>query len=290
MKFLTWLMTIILCLSMAPLSLAEEENAPLLPLDFSGGMEPDPEGYVGEWEYVDPTISVKIEKGREINCDYWVARIKVQDASQLRTISAGGYDTNMSMKGPALAKRVNAVLAIDGDYYCYTGSGYILRQGQLYLDMPAGDRDVLLIDEDGDFHVVHTPQQGEVTDTVDGKQVVNAFYFGPILVEDSQVPEIVTGPDMAENEKRQRMAIAQVGPLEYLCVCCAGPARGSYGMTLMEFAQLVQSLGAQTAYNLDGGDSTMMIFQGEKINDVQNKSTRSICDIIYFASAYTGEE
>ncbi|MBE5776057.1 MAG: phosphodiester glycosidase family protein [Clostridiales bacterium] len=282
------ILAVLLCLTMLPLAVAEETE-PLLPIDFSAGMEPDPDFYLSDREYEDPTLHITIEELREDGCDYWVARIKVADASQLRTMSAGGFDTSMSMKGTALAKRVNAVLAIDGDYYCYTGSGYILRQGQLYLDLLNGERDVLLIDEDGDFHVVHLPKAGEVSDTVDGKKVINAFYFGPILVENGQVPEVVDGPNMAATERRQRMCIAQVGPLEYMVVCCEAPARGSSGMTLRQFAELVATLGVETAYNLDGGDSTMLIFDGEKLNDVTSTSTRSICDIIYFASAYEEE-
>lgn len=285
-----WLLILVLCLSllMLPAAMAEEKE-PLLPIDFSAGMEPDPDFYLSDREYEDPTLHVVIEENRVDGCDYWVARIKIQDASQLRTMSAGGFDTSMSMKGTALAKRVNAVLAIDGDYYCYTGTGYILRQGEVYLDLLTGERDVLLIDEDGDFHVVHKPNAGEVSDTVNGKKVINAFYFGPILVENGEVPEVVDGPNMAATERRQRMCLAQTGPLEYMVVCCEAPARGSSGMTLRQFAELVATLDVDIAYNLDGGDSTMLIFDGEKLNDVTSTSTRSICDIIYFASAYEEE-
>ena len=74
-----------------------------------------------------------------------------------------------------------------------------------------------------------------------------------------------------------------------MALCCAGPVRGSEGMDLLQFAQLAKELGAVTAYNLDGGDSTMMIFDGQKINDKQNANTRDISDIIYFASAWDGK-
>ena len=94
---------------------------------------------------------------------------------------------------------------------------------------------------------------------------------------------------MAPESKRQRMCIAQTGPLEYMALCCAGPVRGSEGMDLLQFAQLAKEMGAVTAYNLDGGDSTMMIFDGQKINDKDNANTRDISDIIYFASAWDGK-
>ncbi len=253
-------------------------------------MEPDAALYVSDLEYKDPSIHVKIEKGRKDNCDYWVAHIKIADASQLRTAAAAGFEEEFTVNAVHLADRQNAVLAIDGDYFCYTGFGYILRQGQLYLDELQGERDVLAIDEDGDFHIFTLPKAGEMTDTVNGKKIINAMYFGPALVIDGKLGSLEAGEWLVPEIKRQRMCIAQTGPLEYMALCCAGPARGSYGMDIKQFANLALELGAHTAYNLDGGDSTIMIFRNEKINDPHNKSTRDISDIIYFASAWEREK
>ncbi|MBQ9263633.1 MAG: phosphodiester glycosidase family protein [Clostridia bacterium] len=281
---------------------AEKETA--LPIDFSGGMEPIEANFVEDknsWSYEDPTISVTIETGRtkgNMGCDYWIATIKIQDPSQLRTASKSGFDRSDHVKGTTLAKRMNAVLAINGDYYSYTAKPFVLRQGQMFVNLLDGERDILLIDEDGDFHGLKLPQkeditgveaEGETVYEIEGKRIINAFNFGPILVLDGKVYEkMALRADMAAKDRKQRMAIAQSGPLEYKCICCGPPARGSYGMTLMDFAKLVAKQNVQIAYNLDGGDSTMMIFNGKKINDKKNKSTRDIVDIIYFASAYEG--
>ena len=259
-----------------------------LPVDFTGGAPLNQAFFTDAFHYEDRTISVAIKQGRtEEGCDYWVASVKIAHASQLRTAAANGFDSDMVMDGRYLARRVNAVLAIDGDYFSYTGEGYILRQGELFLNVLVGRRDVLLIDEDGDFHIIEKPKKGEVHKTIEGKKVINAFYFGPALVIDGQVhPNMSLDEDMAANDRKQRMCIAQVGPLEYKCICCGPPARGNTGMTLMEFAQLVADQGVQTAYNLDGGNSCMMLFNNRKINDVESEYTREINDIIYFASAY----
>lgn len=273
-------------------SIAAAETTYKLPWDFSGGMPLKTEYFYGNTTYADPTIAVKIQygvfnRGAETGCEYWVASIKIAHPSQLRTTAANGFQSEMTMKGTAMAKRVNAVLAINGDYFYFTHHGYILRQGQLFLDDLRGDRDVLLIDEDGDFHIVRNPFTGQVSQTIDGKRVVQAFFFGPVLVQNGKmVRDMDLRYDMRAEERRQRMCIAQVGPLEYKCICCGPPARGNSGMNLTEFAQLVYSLGVQTAYNLDGGDSTMLIFNGQKINDPKSPDTRDIADIIYFASAF----
>ncbi len=265
------------------------EETPSLPVDFTPGKPVDQANYLSDLEYQDPTLHVTIETGRKDNCDYWIARIKIGHPSQLRTTAAGGFENEAVMKGTFMAKRQNAVLAINGDYYSYHPFGYILRQGVVFRDKLEGTRDLLAIDEDGDFHIIAGAEAGSMTDTLNGKKLINVFHFGPGLVENGKIRNLDIGwHTMDLTHKRQRMCIAQTGPLEYFVMCCAGPARGSQGMDLWQFARLVHSMGAVTAYNLDGGDSTMLIFNGEKINDKNNKNTRTISDIIYFASAWDG--
>lgn len=265
------------------------ETVYTLPVDFTPGKTVDPACYISETEYQDPTLHVTIETGRKDNCDYWVARIKIGHPSQLRTAAAAGFENDFTMKGVILARRQNAVLAINGDYYSYYQYGYILRQGKEFRDKLRAERDVLAIDENGDFHIFYTPEKNSMQPVMKNKKLINVFHFGPSLVVNGQVDSLEASYWLAPESKRQRMCIAQTGELEYMALCCAGPLRGSEGMTLLQFAQLAQELGAQTAYNLDGGDSTMMIFKGQKINDVENKNTRDISDIIYFASAWDGK-
>ena len=40
----------------------------------------------------------------------------------------------------------------------------------------------------------------------------------------------------------------------------------SDGLTLTELSKLFESLGCRAAYNLDGGNSSIMVWQGEVIN------------------------
>ena len=274
---------------MLGLSAAAEDAVPSLPVDFTPGKEVSPANYISETEYQDPTLHVVIETGRKDNCDYWLARVTIGHPSQLRTAAAGGFGNDFTTKGVYLARRQNAVLAIDGDYYSYYPYGIVLRQGKLYRDKLRQERDVLAIDEDGNFHIFFVPAKGEVPAVYNGRKIINAFHFGPALVIDGEVGTLDASYWLAPESKRQRMCIAQTGPLEYMALCCAGPLRGSEGMDLMQFAQLAKELGAITAYNLDGGDSTMLIFNGQKINDKDNQNTRDISDIIYFASAWDGE-
>ena len=260
---------------------------PTLPLDDSPGSTPQPEGYSSDLTYQDPTIEVTIEAGRDYNTDYWVAYIKIADASQLRTAAASTFDSNRTTSGKAMAKRMQAVLAINGDYFSYINDGYLIRQGTLYRELPRGVRDVLLIDAHGDFHIVlrATMESMKLFSQIN---IANSFNFGPALVVSGERVKRFYDNGNAALEGRQRMAIAQVktGSLEYIAVSTAGPKGNNQGMTLEQFSNLLEDLGVENAYNLDGGNSTMMIFRDVYINAMHEATMRPISDIVYFASAF----
>lgn len=274
---------------MAPLPEQAEGVAPL-PVDFTPGLPVLAENYLTDWEYEDPSLHVKVTTGRHEHCDYWIADVRVADASQLRTAAADpdeGFNGEMAVPAVDLARRMNAVLAVNGDYYYYTGWGHLIRQGEMYLSRLKGGRDVLLIDEDGDFHTVRRAKDGMVGTEIEGKRIINAFFFGPVLYENGVLGMSFEFRDMAYDMGAQRMALCQVEPLHYKVICCASPYRGSEGMTLDQFARFVSKQGVRVAYNLDGGNSAAMVFRGAKVNDVGNPNLRDLADIVYFASAWT---
>lgn len=279
-------------------------EAPLLsrplPIDFSGGFVPDANGYKDGVIYEDPTIRVSITyqetkeylkgyKGR--NMGYWVVDIKIGDASQLRTAAAESFTTETTLPASDIADRVNAVIAINGDYFARHNEGFAIRQGTLIRDKLKGNRDVLLIDEDGDFHAVHLPKKGTLSDTVDGKKVINAFYFGPILVENGEVPQKLPNFTFLKPDNYYaRLAICQVDTLHYKIIATTMEQDYTLGIRLKDFATLCQREGAKIAYNLDGGLSTTLYFNNQRVNEQKRVNFRSIPDIVYFASAWNGEE
>lgn len=287
-----------------------------LPLDAKEGMEPQDDGYVGEWEYTDPSISVKIESGNYKDTYYLVARIKIANGSQLRTSMAGSYWSPSTGNAVTMANRANAVFAINGDYYSQlNGAGYITRQGKEYRVNCTGKNaerfDVLVIDNLGDLHILPKATNESIEEFKNSlldengnatRTIVNTFTFGPALIIDGEPQPIVEDKQKATHKAAQRMCLAQVGPLEYLCIASEGPeCVRSTGLTLEEFSELVCSFEEiQNAYNLDGGSSTSMVFRkqdeksgtwkNDKINSPLNPKRRPVNDIIYFASAWQSEE
>lgn len=272
--------------SSAPVSGAFAEMAVMapLPIDSSAGPEPDPNGYLADNAgYQDESLSISIEETRAYDTTILVARITVHDASQIRTAMAGKFGSTRDIPGAKLAKRYNAVFAVNGDYFNFNNSGYIVRQGKLYRDNPAEGSDVLLIDDQGDFHVVQDATSEKVAAFTG--TVVNSFSFGPALVVDGKAVDVTENNHIASSKPTQRMVIAQSGPLSYICVATEGPENAnSVGLTLSETAEFMEGLGCEVAYNLDGGSSSTMVLNNQKINALSTHKVRAIWDILYFAT------
>ncbi len=263
-----------------------------LPLDLTPGMKLDKANYNTKYHYLDPTIRMDVREENYGDTKYWVAEVEIQHPSQLRTMPAYSFTRSSTAEGTKLSRRSNAVLAFNGDYWFRDAQWkglYVLRQGTLYKSSITGETDVLLVDEEGDFHVIRKASEEDVPmpETeggpvyYEGKQIYNAFCFGPVLVEDGKVCEIEPNDKIVTDKKMARLALCQTGKLKYAVVCSY---KGS--MTLQTFADLLGTLGVQTAYNLDGGNSAMLMTGKNMIN--YNPTTRELSDIIYFASAWPG--
>lgn len=246
--------------------------------------------------YEDPSISIRLGHGRVHDTDYVFARIKIAMPTQLRTAMAGKkYPNKQTAVVQKQAERVKAVLAINGDYFNspYHNWGTVIRQGVKHRMKCDGVRDVLIIDDKGDLHIIEDAKNEDV-EAFDGT-VVNAFTFGPALVVNGTPKYGVKSNAIGTHISAQRMAIAQVGPLEYMVITSEGPDDpDSKGLTLDQFAELVSTFEDVTnAYNLDGGSSSTIAFRKGKsnwgkYNCPKNQKTRSVGDIIYFADAYMG--
>ena len=281
-------LAVLLCLAVYP---ALAEVTPLALDQTVPGNPPLDSGWLSDTEYQDESIHVTVEYQtvKKVKCA--IVRITIADPSQIRTaMSKDSYDDKTYVKATAMAKHVNAIAAVNGDFFKYFYDvGYVVRQGQFYRDALNGERDLLIIDDQGDFYAVRYAQSADVetfkSSTLPaGRTIVNTFTLGPVLVENGQVQDITT-KEFQYRYKMQRVAVVQTGALQYAIVECDGKADASSGMSLPDFAAYVQSLfpDCRLAYNLDGGGSTNVIFHDKRIH--KNSDARNICDILYFASA-----
>lgn len=284
------LLTLIFCLLLALPALAEEYS---LPLDFSGGYTPDPAGYTAD-SYEDASLSVKMEKRNIDGVRYDIAWIKVASPTQLRTAIAGQPNEVVAEKPGRMARSVNAVVAINGDFYVQRQDGLIYRQGQAFRYALNPEKDVLVIDDQGDLHVFLNGEN-QTTELLSflqsGRTIVNAFTFGPAIVKDGQaIPLPATYQTRFDSAIRApRTVIAQTGPLEYVFVEAEGRNDVSKGVTTDQMGEFMVSLGVQTAYCMDGGNSSIMLFGGRYYDSNYADSEREQSDIIYVCTAVPNE-
>ena len=284
------LLSLLLCLLMTGCAMAEEFS---LPVDFTGGYKPDPNGYT-EFSYEDASLSVQMEVRDIDGVRYDIAWIKVASPTQLRTAIAGEPNQVVAEKPGRMAREVNAVVAINGDFYTQRQDGLIYRQGQAFRYILNPEKDVLVIDELGDLHVFLNGenQTSELLAFLQsGRTIINAFTFGPAIVKDGKaLPMPATYQTRFDSALRApRTVIAQTGPLEYVFVEAEGRVKHSKGVTTDQMGDFMVTLGVETAYCLDGGNSSIMLFNGRYFDANYAESERDQSDIIYVCSAVPNE-
>ena len=234
--------------------------------------------------YEDDNIKITITDYRENDTDIHVADITVSSSEYLKTAFAeSAYGRNVTEKTSDIAESVNAILAINGDFYGAQESGYVIRNGVIYRSTAKSGNEDLVIYADGSFEIINEDDVTAEELLADGAQ--NVLAFGPALVENGKVSvteDEEVGKAMASNP---RTAIGIIDENHYVFVVADGRTSENEGLSLYELAEFMESLGVQTAYNLDGGGSSTMYFNGQIINQpTTNGNTikeRSVSDIVY---------
>lgn len=247
----------------------------------------EPSSLIGE--YSDENIKITLSQYREYNSDIYVADVILSSPDYLKTAFAKNkYGTNVVEKTSSIAKSHNAILAINGDYYGARQSGYVIRNGKVYRSTVyrtfMNTTENLLIYGNGDFSIL--TEGTKTADALVAEGVKAAFCFGPSLLKDGNITVSMNtevGQSMASNP---RTVIAEIGSgdLHYLLVVSDGRTNTSSGVSLYQMASFLQSLGATTAYNLDGGGSSTLYFNGQVINYPTTNgrySEREVSDIVY---------
>nr|WP_314670808.1 phosphodiester glycosidase family protein [uncultured Oribacterium sp.] len=233
--------------------------------------------------YSDSKSKITVTQYRAYDSNIYVADVEVTDGTSiLSAFAKNTYGRNITDTTSDMAEENNAVLAINGDYYGARQSGYVIRNGVVYRSQGNNGED-MVISKDGSLSFIS--ESDTTTDSLLQKQAWQVLSFGPVLVENGEVAvseNDEVGMAMASNP---RTAIGTVAKNHYLFVVSDGRTSESAGLSLYELANFMKSLGATNVYNLDGGGSSTMVFQGEVVNNPTtngNKiSERAVSDILY---------
>lgn len=244
----------------------------------------DTEMIQSETAYSDGNIDITITEYREYDTTIYVADVVLSSPEYLQSAFAqNAYGRNVTEKTSEIAQSAGAILAINGDFYGSQEDGYVLRNGVLYRSAADSDQVDLVIYNDGSFGIIREEEVTAEELLADGAQQI--LSFGPALVMDGTVSvseDEEVGKAMASNP---RTAIGIVDDLHYVFVVSDGRTDESAGLSLSQLAEFMTGLGTVTAYNLDGGGSSTMYFNGEVINNPTTNGRsikeRSVSDIVY---------
>ncbi|MBE6474864.1 MAG: phosphodiester glycosidase family protein [Actinomyces succiniciruminis] len=242
--------------------------------------------------YTSSLTSIGIERVSNGSGDdtvtYYVADIQASDATAVRSAFANNaYGTNITALPSAMATEHDAILAVNGDYYGFRSDGILIRNGVIYRD--DGVRDGIAFYTDGRVEVYD--ETSTDAQTLLDAGVWNTLSFGPALVQGGSVLDGIDAVEVDTNVgnhsiqgTQPRTALGAIADGHYVFVVVDGRDKGySRGVTMTELAQIMADLGCDCAYNLDGGGSSTLWFNGEVINQPSNGGERETSDILYIA-------
>ena len=230
----------------------------------------------GELSYKSHNISISIEKSRVDKSDVYVADIYVSSVHQLkRAFSHGKWSAN-AQKSSVLVQDNNALLAITGDYSSLFDKGLVVANGEILRKSANGLRHNCLIYRDGRMETFGRTEM-DVQEIL-LQDIWQSFLFGPELLQDDGL--YFEKFDSKIGVANPRTVIGYYAPGHYCFVVVDGRGNGNRGMTLTELSRFMSDLGCKQAYNLDGGQSAVMVFNGSFVNSPY-KGGRALNDIVY---------
>ena len=244
---------------------------------------------VTDSSYKDSNVDINITTVRKNNTTVYVADVKLSDSSYLKTALAyDSFGTNVTEATSSMATNNNAILAVNGDYYGADRSGYVIKNGVIYRNTVRSESEYpdLAVYKDGSFKIIYETEVTAEELLADG--VVNLFAFGPSLIENGEISVDQNTEVRQAMTKNPRTAIGIVDKNHYILVVSDGRTNESEGLSLYELAEVLKEYGVTTAYNLDGGGSSTMYFNGNIVNNPttngHNISEREVSDIVYIGN------
>ncbi|MBR1457565.1 MAG: phosphodiester glycosidase family protein, partial [Oscillospiraceae bacterium] len=244
--------------------------------------------------YLDDSIFVLCWKEIIDNKCCSFAEIKMLDGSQVRRkLAEDSYGSSVQLYATQMAREANAVVAINGDFYAFRNLGVTVYQRQLYRCSPASV-DTCFFTADGDMLFAYAGQlKGEsaVQQFIEDNDVLFSLAFGPVLVDGGELREVPASYPIGEvDHYYSRSCVGMMDKLHYLLMTVNYEGDYQHTCTIAQSGQYIWSKGCQKAYALDGGQTSIIVFNGGAFNRVDWDSERSMSDILYFATAVHREE
>ena len=227
--------------------------------------------------YSSKNIALTIQTLERFDSKVHVADIYINDIECLRTAVYSEF-SKYYMSTVEMANHAGAIVAISGDhFYAHRQAGvFAVRNGLEYAAKPNAKQDICVLYYDG---VMENYAADDINvEAIYARNPYQIWDFGPSMLDEN-------GRALAKYKSsvanvNPRSAIGYYEPGHYCLVNVEGRTKDSGGVTLVELGQIFEELGCVSAYNLDGGKTAVMAFNGKSWSKVLNGG-REVSDIIY---------
>ncbi len=249
--------------------------------------------------YKDETIEVKCWKEEIDGLIVNFAEVKIAHPSQFRRKLVDNVVSNKHLDYPLnIFRSVNGVVGMTSDYCAFRSIGTIVQYGETVRSNSKGNLDLLIYDNEGNLSSM-TNQDFENSELYGSDKVVYTFAFGPVLVDNYEIcterrsqknPNLIIYPIGEVNQDYPRAAIGQFGYDKHYLLCTVDYRTDQLrGTTITRLAEIMQEKGCRFVYNMDGGQTSTLMFNRKIFNKVAYGGQREVSDIMYFATAIPNE-
>ena len=283
------MLAMLLCLLMLA-GCALAESAPQQTADFSEKFADKflAEGentIIGQELYQSQNLYIKITSFRQDDSDVYVADIYMRTLDCFQRGFGGGKWKKSQAKVGRIAEDNYAVMALTGDNSQNFTSGWVVANGDILRKTKNTKRDLCLIYRTGEMVTLKAAQIDHKKITEEMDQLWQSFLFGPVLLDENGKAMTKFNTDVGPANPRS--VIGYYEPGHYCFVQIDGRRTESrlekgkinYGMTMKQTSALMEQLGCAAAYNLDGGQSSVLWYNGGNLSNPYNGG-RNVMDAV----------
>ena len=251
----------------------------------------------GVWRYASDTLKIEIlRKEQKKPARVWYeAEIFCAEGSEGPRMIANDPDKwKSSTEFPhKIARKNGTVLAVSSDFAMWRlrkkirYPGIIIRNGKIWSDRTKKrngkgfpNLDCLAIWPDGDMKVFYSDEKTAEEYIEEG--AADVLTFGPILIRDGKLNEAALNKYGTSHAERTAVGMVEKG--HYFFMMLEGRIKRSTGDGIRFLAEKLLDKGCTLGFNLDGGDTSCIVFMGHQIcrmqNGTRNKPSRATSDIL----------
>jgi len=226
--------------------------------------------------YRSENVSITILEGRVSDSDYFLADIYIQDISCFVTaFSSEEFMGDSTTVGSMFKTIPGAIVGMNGDYYANNVFGPVVRNGKTYISRVSGYWDIALLDSAG---VLTTYPYGKLKKpALKEMDAYQTWVFGPALLDEYGHAKTQFRSKVLPHNPRSVLGYYEPGHYAFLLV--DGRSGNCDGITMEELSQFCEELNFTCAYNMDGGQSSVMVAKDGFVNN-PFRDGRPVSDIL----------